>query len=186
MIEKFVNGNRDFVEGNFLDNQAYYHKISRQQKPSLLWIGCADSRVCPTTITNSQLGEIFVHRNIANIVSTGDTSISAVLEYAIGHLNILDVVVCGHYNCGGIQALDTGGNTPIIEKWLQPATEILDTVGDDVELSSKDRLKQLVEANVRLQVNRLTDFPIIKDINEKVRLHGWVYDLETGKLASVY
>jgi len=186
MIETFLNGNLDFVRGNFSDNQDYYHHISQRQNPSLLWIGCADSRVCPTTITNSRLGQIFVHRNIANIVSTSDVSLSAVLEYAIGHLNISDIVVCGHYNCGGIQALDTGDNSPVIENWLQSAVEILDTIQAEGGLPSKERQRRLVEANVRLQVKRLFDFPIVRNGSEKLRLYGWIYDLETGKLASKY
>ena len=158
-IENFLNGNIRFSEGDFLDNRDYHHQIRQEQKPTLLWIGCADSRVCPTTITNSRLGQIFVHRNIANIVSVDDNSMTAVLEYAIGYLNILDIVVCGHYNCGGIQAVEVGIYSPVISNWLQPAVEILAAVRDDDNLTPTQRHQQLVKVNVRATTNKPVPFP---------------------------
>jgi len=184
-IENFLNGNIRFSEGDFLDNRDYHHQIRQEQKPTLLWIGCADSRVCPTTITNSRLGQIFVHRNIANIVSVDDNSMTAVLEYAIGYLNILDIVVCGHYNCGGIQAVEVGIHSPVISNWLQPAVEILAAVRDDDNLTPTERHQQLVKVNVRLQLTNLSHFSIVRDRAKPLRLHGWVYDLESGKIQVV-
>src|SRR5215470_19559936 len=108
MIEQFLEGNRHFVEHEFKRNLPYYESLSRAQRPKLLWIGCSDSRVSEHVITDSKPGTIFVHRNVANIVSFNDVNIAAIVEYALDHLEIPDIVVCGHYKCGGIAALEGG------------------------------------------------------------------------------
>ena len=108
MIDQLLEGNRLFVENEFNRNRDYYRNIAHAQHPQVLWIGCSDSRVPEDEITGSKPGTIFVHRNVANIVAFNDVNIAAIVEYAMAHLKIPDIIVCGHYNCGGIQALDEG------------------------------------------------------------------------------
>ncbi len=105
MITTLLEGNKRFVSDVFDREKDYFAELSKHQRPTVLWIGCSDSRVPVNTITQTRPGEVFVHRNVGNIVATNDWNLSAVLEFTINHLNIPDVVVCGHYNCGGINAL---------------------------------------------------------------------------------
>src|SRR5271163_4703639 len=108
MIDDLLAGNRQFIETEFKPNLEYYQSIAAAQKPRLLWIGCSDSRVSEDVITGSKPGTMFVHRNIANIVSFNDVNVAAIIEYAVTHLKIPDIVVCGHTRCGGIAALENG------------------------------------------------------------------------------
>ena len=108
MIEEFLSGNRRFIDEEFSKNSAYYSDLAESQHPKILWIGCSDSRVSEDVITNSKPGSIFVHRNVANIVAFNDINIASIIEYGVTHLKIPDIVVCGHYNCGGIQAMLDG------------------------------------------------------------------------------
>ena len=118
MIDQLLEGNRLFVENEFNRNLDYYTNIAHAQHPQVLWIGCSDSRVPEDEITGSKPGTIFVHRNVANIVAFNDVNIAAIVEYAMAHLKIPDIIVCGHYNCGGIQALDEGVEENYIADWL--------------------------------------------------------------------
>ena len=187
-MERFLAGNRRFVQGEFANNREYYYKVSLEQHPTLLWIGCSDSRVSPSIITDSRPGEIFVHRNIANIVAFNDGNLLAVLEYAIKHLKIPDVIICGHYGCGGIQALDTGIEDPFITNWLLISQGALNTVNKTVGLSPIERHRRLVEENIRLQLKHLSLISMVRNArqdNGMPNLHGWVYDLDNGEIAVV-
>ena len=187
-MERFLAGNRRFVQGEFANNREYYYKVSLEQHPTLLWIGCSDSRVSPSIITDSRPGEIFVHRNIANIVAFNDGNLLAVLEYAIKHLKIPDIIVCGHYGCGGIQALDTGIEDPFITNWLLISQGALNTVNKTVGLSPIERHRRLVEENIRLQLKHLSLISIVRNArqdNGMPHLHGWVYDLDNGEISAV-
>ena len=188
MIEKLLEGNRLFVENEFNRDLDYYRNIAQSQHPQVLWIGCSDSRVPEDVITGSRPGTIFVHRNVANIVAFNDVNIAAVVEYAVAHLNIPDIIVCGHYNCGGIQALDEGVEENYIADWLLisgGAKEKVDRLARERSLNRSQRLDLLSEENVMLQVKHLKNLSLIKNMHRKgelPRIHGWVYDMDSGRL----
>jgi carbonic anhydrase len=188
MIDLLLEGNRLFVEKEFNNNLDYYRNIAQAQHPEVLWIGCSDSRVPEDVITGSRPGTIFVHRNVANIVAFNDVNIAAIVEYAITHLKIPDIVICGHYNCGGIEALDEGVEENYIADWLLisgGAKEKVERIAGEQSLSRPERLNLLSEENVRLQIKHLNNFSLIKNMRRKgdlPRIHGWIYDMDSGRL----
>ncbi|MDP1991277.1 MAG: carbonic anhydrase [Syntrophales bacterium] len=188
MIDQLLEGNRLFVENEFNRNLNYYTNIAHAQHPQVLWIGCSDSRVPEDEITGSKPGTIFVHRNVANIVAFNDVNIAAIVEYAMAHLKIPDIIVCGHYNCGGIQALDEGVEENYIADWLLisgGAKEKVDRIAREQSLTRSQRLNLLSEENVRLQIKHLTNLSLVKNMRQKgdlPRIHGWIYAMESGQL----
>jgi len=186
MIEELLAGNRRFVAGEFASHRDYYHALSQAQRPRILWIGCSDSRVSEHVITDSKPGTIFVHRNVANIVSFNDVNIAAIIEYAIDHLEIPDIVVCGHYKCGGIAALEEGISSHYIADWLligSGAKEAVDRIAAAQALPRDAKLRLLVEENVRLQSKHLHNLSLVKHRRPPAmipRIHGWVYCMDTG------
>jgi len=167
MIDQLLAGNRRFIAGEFNHNLDYYHGIAQGQSPSVLWIGCSDSRVSEDVVTGSKPGTIFVHRNIANIVAFNDVNIAAILEYALVHLKIRDIVVCGHTRCGGIAAIEDGVKENYIADWLliaSGAKEQADRIARDRHLSREEKLNLLAEENVRLQIKHLHQFALIRNL----------------------
>lgn len=189
MINDLIQGNRHFVETEFNTHLSYYQGLAVAQTPKVLWIGCSDSRVSEHVITNSKPGQIFVHRNVANIVSFGDVNIAAIIEYAVDHLHVPDIVVCGHYGCGGIGAVDKGGiDSNYIGDWLliaSGAKDKADRYAKEHGLTDQQRLDLLVEENVRLQLKHLQAISLVKNAikrNGLPRLHGWVYSVQSGQI----
>ncbi len=189
MIDTLLQGNRRFVEEEFRTHLEHYQAIAQAQSPKVLWIGCSDSRVSETVITGSKPGTFFVHRNIANIIAFNDVNVAAILEYAVNHLKITDIVVCGHTKCGGIAALDAGNvNEDYIADWLQiagGAKEKVDRIAEGRELSHEERLNLLAAENVRLQIKHLKNLAVIRNAHKKGDLphvHGWMYVVETGEI----
>jgi carbonic anhydrase len=190
MISTLLDGNKRFVETVFERERLYFADLAKQQNPTVLWIGCSDSRVPVNTITQTRPGEVFVHRNVGNIVATNDWNLSAVLEFSINHLQIPDVVVCGHYGCGGIAALDAEGRDDrYIPIWLNNASKAKERVdgklrGLHLDCSREQRMQLIVEENVRLQLEHLLEYPFVSTAirEEKLTVHGWVYDMETGTI----
>jgi len=186
MLKKLLSGNRRFAQNAFLKDGRYYRAIARKQKPEILWIGCSDSRVSESIITDSKPGKIFVHRNIANIVAFNDINIASIVDYAVNHLKIPDIVICGHYNCGGIQALEDGVHENYIADWLliaSGAKEKVDKIAARKQLAREDKLNLLTEENIRLQVKHLKNLSLIKNRHRKgktPRIHGWIYSMDTG------
>lgn len=191
MIDELLEGNRQFVREEFQINLEYYQSIAREQTPKVLWIGCSDSRTPEQVITRSAPGTIFVHRNIANIVAFNDVNIAAIVEYALVHLHIPDIVICGHYQCGGIKALDKGVDSHYIADWLLiagGAKEKVDQLAKQQALSPEARHNLLVEENVRLQIKHLQRLSLIQHpyrLEVVPRIHGWVYSVETGEIKVV-
>lgn len=193
MIDKFLEGNKKFIEEDFSKDSEYYKKLSTGQSPTALWIGCSDSRVDPERVTNARMGEIFVHRNIGNIVPEDDINLATVLEYAVKHLKVQDIVVYGHSDCGAMKALDAGAsNDEFVPKWLDNAREVKEkvdatlkepTTPDEVE----ERKKFIEIENMRLQLEHLRTYSFVKDaeMSGKIALHGVYYDLKTGELSKV-
>lgn len=190
MITTLLEGNRRFVEKTFVQEKEFFAELAIRQKPTVLWIGCSDSRVPVNTITQTRAGEVFTHRNVANIVATNDWNLSAVLEFTINHLNIPDIVICGHYGCGGIEALDgTGSDDKYLPIWLINACKARQRVDEKIrelhiELPKHQRMKLIVEENVRLQLEHLQEYPFVQTAmqEQKLAIHGWVYDMETGQI----
>lgn len=190
MIATLLDGNRRFVENVFERERAYFSDLAKQQNPTVLWIGCSDSRVPVNTITQTRPGEIFVHRNVGNIVATNDWNLSAVLEFTINHLRIPDIVICGHYGCGGISALDEkDSDDRYLPIWLNNAYKAKERVDDKLRAlhmvcPEQQRMELIVEENVRLQLEHLLEYPFVRNsINAgKLSIHGWVYDMNTGDI----
>jgi carbonic anhydrase len=186
MIQDLLTGNNHFIAEEFNKNLEYYHGLAQGQSPSVLWIGCSDSRVSEDVVTNSKPGTIFVLRNIANIVAFNDVNIAAILEYALVHLKIRDIVVCGHTRCGGIAAIAEGLQENYIADWLliaSGAKEEVERIAKERNLTREEKLNLLVEENVRLQIKHLQQFALIRNLYRKgdaPRIHGWVYMVETG------
>jgi carbonic anhydrase len=184
-----LEGNRDFIDKEFQRHLDYYQTIAQAQTPQVLWIGCSDSRVSEHVITNSKPGTIFVHRNVANIVAFNDINVAAIIEYAVEYLKIPDIIICGHTKCGGIAALHDGNiEDHYISDWLliaNGAKESLEQIDAGRKLSRDERLNILIEENVKLQIKHLQALSIIKHRRPPhvvPRIHGLVYDVETGHL----
>ena len=188
MIEEFLSGNRRFIDKEFSKNSAYYSDLAESQHPKIIWIGCSDSRVSEDVITNSKPGSIFVHRNVANIVAFNDINIASIIEYGVVHLKIPDIVVCGHYNCGGVQAMLDGVEEHYIADWLLIANGAIkkaDQIAQEKKLSKKEHLYLLSEENVKLQIQHLNGLSLIKNLHKRgplPRIHGWIYSVESGKI----
>ena len=193
MITGLLEGNKRFVEETFEKDRDYFAALAKDQSPTVLWIGCSDSRVPVNTITQTKAGEVFVHRNVGNIVATNDWNLSAVLEFSINHLNIPDIVICGHYGCGGINALDApDSDDRYIPIWLINAYKAKERVDEkiralQIEVPHEQRMNLIVEENVRLQLEHLQEYPFVKKaMNDKIlNVHGWVYDMMNGQIKIV-
>ena len=193
MITTLLDGNKRFVSEVFDRERDYFEELAKQQRPTVLWIGCSDSRVPVNTITQTRPGEIFVHRNVANIVATNDWNLSAVLEFSINHLMIPDIVVCGHYGCGGIAALDEkSAEDRYIPIWLNNAYKARERVDDKLlelhfQIPEEQRMNLIVEENVRLQLEHLQEYPFVRNAmrDHALSLHGWVYDMSNGGIKVV-
>ena len=193
MITSLLDGNKRFVSEIFDRERDYFEDLAKQQRPTVLWIGCSDSRVPVNTITQTRPGEVFVHRNVANIVATNDWNLSAVLEFSINHLLIPDIVVCGHYGCGGIAALDSDNpEDRYIPIWLNNAYKARERVDDKLlelhfQIPEEQRMNLIVEENVRLQLEHLQEYPFVRNAMQAgiLSLHGWVYDMSSGGIKVV-
>jgi carbonic anhydrase len=193
VITRLLDGNRRFVAETFDKEREFFADLAKSQKPTVLWIGCSDSRVAVNVITDTRPGEIFVHRNVANVVAENDWNLSAVLEFSINHLQIPDIVICGHYGCGGIAALEEeDSDDRYIPIWLISAYKAKERVDDKlrglhIEISAEQRNHLIVEENVRLQLEHLHEYPFVRKslAAQRLRTHGWVYDMSSGEIRVV-
>jgi carbonic anhydrase len=190
--EKLLLENKAWAEEKLTDDPEYFYRLSHLQTPEFLWIGCSDSRVPANEITGTEPGEIFVHRNVANLVVNTDVNVLSVLDYAVNHLKVKHVIVCGHYGCGGIKAATTKTDfKPVLNMWLRQIKDVyrlhqkeLDKIGDE-----EKRCDKLVELNVKEQVFNLAKTSIIQRAwknDNRPDLHGWVYGLKDGIIKPVY
>jgi carbonic anhydrase len=194
MIDRFLEGNRRFIEEDFNKDREYYRSLATGQKPTALFIACSDSRVNPERICGAKMGEIFVHRNIGNIVPKEDLNLATVLEYAVNHLKVADIVVCGHSNCGAMKALDAGAaNDTYIPLWLDNASDVKAEIeGKSLPRGTaeeqKARSKEIEIVNMRHQLDNLRSYELVlKAIEEgRIQLHGLYYDLDTGQVSKIF
>ena len=168
----------------------FFAMQAKTQAPEFMWIGCSDSRVPAEEITGCGPGELFVHRNIANLAGGKDLSIQSALEYAIDVLRVKHVIVCGHYNCGGVKSAMTGSDLGLVNSWLQQITDIYRVHHDEIEsiTSDQDRWDRMVEINAAHQLENLARTPVVRRAWRRAEwptLHAWVYDLRSGLLSEL-
>ncbi|MFC1465909.1 MAG: carbonic anhydrase [Candidatus Brachytrichaceae bacterium NZ_4S206] len=185
MKDKMLARNKAWAELERSKDPEYFTRLENIQKPEVLWIGCSDSRVAANVITGTMPGEVFVHRNIANVVVHTDLNLMSVLEYAVSVLKVKHVIVCGHYGCGGVAAAMTNKSFGLINKWLRDIKDVyhmhaaeLNAIADELA-----RVDRLVELNVIEQVDDLAKTTVIQRAwheRQAPYLHGWVYRLSDG------
>jgi carbonic anhydrase len=183
--EKLLKNNKEWAANVVKQDPDFFKRLSNTQKPDFLWIGCSDSRVPADRVTGTQPGEIFVHRNIANMVVHTDMNLLAVLEYAVDHLEVNHIIVCGHYGCGGVKAAMSRHNYDLINKWIRNIKDVYRMHREIIDdyTDANDRLNKLIELNVQEQVMNLAKTSIVQRAWKKRKspeLHGWVYDIEDG------
>lgn len=183
--KSLLDNNKEWVAQQLHNDPKIFDKLSQGQAPPILWIGCSDSRVPANEIIGAQPGEVFVHRNIANMVVHTDMSMLSVLDYAVNVLKVKHVIVCGHYGCGGVQAAMTNKHIGLIDNWIRHIKDVyrlhattLDSIADE-----NLRFARFVELNVEEQVNDLAKTSIVQgawENDQEVQIHGWVYDIKDG------
>ena len=188
-MEKYYNqlieNNKEWVAAKTKVDPEYFKRLANGQQPPILWIGCADSRVPANEIIGAQPGEVFVHRNIANMVIHTDMSMLSVLDYAVNVLKVKHIIVCGHYGCGGVAAAMTNKHFGLIDNWIRHIKDVYRFHHEELNYikDEKARLNRFIELNVVEQVNDLAKTSIIQSAwekDQKIHIHGWVYDVADG------
>lgn len=191
IYHKLLRNNAEWSSNKVKEDPDYFKRLSSIQKPEILWIGCSDSRVPADRITGTEPGEIFVHRNISNMVIPTDLNLLSVLQFAVEILHIKHVIVCGHQNCGGITAAMQDKSYGLMDQWIWNIKNVYRIHRDEIEsLPTEEERKRLFTIiNVREQVMNLAKTSIVQNAwhNQKYpHLHGWVYDVQDGIIHSVY
>jgi carbonic anhydrase len=184
-IEQLLENNKLWANGQVKVDPDFFKRLEALQSPEFLWIGCSDSRVPANQITGTQPGEVFVHRNIANLVLATDLNALCVLQFSVDMLKVEHIIVCGHYGCGGIQAAMTGKSFGMLDQWLIHIKDVYDDNKEEVDAVTdpQEKLNLMVELNVLHQVRTLSELPLIKNAwkaRRKPTLNGWVYSLGNG------
>lgn len=187
MPETLLDKNKKWAAERVAVDPDYFRRLSGLQAPRFLWIGCSDSRVPANVIAGLEPGEVFVHRNVANLVHHSDLNLLSVLEYAVEALAVEHIIVCGHYGCGGVQAAMEDCRHGIVDHWLQPIRDVADVNSPDLASCGDEqaRLSRLCELSIRSQVQNLSRTPIIQGAWRRrmaLSIHGWVYSLSDGLL----
>lgn len=183
--KKIIDNNKKWVEEKLKVSPEFFNNLAEGQQPPLLWIGCSDSRVPANEIIGAEPGEVFVHRNIANMVVHTDMNMLSVLDYAVNALKVKHVIVCGHYGCGGVKAAMGNDSIGVIDNWIRHIKDVyrfhhkeLDGIKDE-----KERFNRFVELNVKEQVYDLAKTSIVQSAwknGQTLSIHGWVYGLNSG------
>ena len=190
--EKLLLENKAWAAEKLADDPQYFDRLLHLQTPEFLWIGCSDSRVPANEITGTQPGEIFVHRNVANLVINTDVNLLSVLDYAVTHLKVRHVIVCGHYGCGGIKAAITKTDfKPVLNMWLRNIKDVYRLHREELNNIKNEEAQsdRLVELNVQEQIFNLAKTSIIQRAwknEQRPDLHGWVYGLKDGLIKPVF
>lgn len=183
--KKILDNNKTWVENQLAVDEDYFKDLAKGQNPHLLWIGCSDSRVPANEIIGAKPGEVFVHRNIANMVVHSDMNMLSVLDYAVNVLKVKHVLVCGHYGCGGVKAAMGNDSIGIIDNWIRHIKDVYrlhNTYLDSFE-DEDERFNKFVELNVKEQVFDLAKTSIVQSAwrnGQELTLHGWAYGLNSG------
>lgn len=183
--KKILDNNKEWVESNLAKDPNYFKDLSNGQNPPLLWIGCSDSRVPANEITGTRAGEVFVHRNIANLVIHTDMNMLSVLDYAVNALKVKHVLVCGHYGCGGVKAAMGNESIGVIDNWIRNIKDVYRVHNEELSaiVDEDKKFNRMVELNVIEQVYNLAKTSIVQNAwnnGQELYLHGWVYGLNSG------
>lgn len=185
-LDELLEGNRAWAAAMVEGDSAFFANLSRGQAPDYLWIGCSDSRVSANQITGLAPGEVFVHRNVANVVVHTDLNFLSVLQYAVDVLRVRHVIVCGHYGCGGVSAAWTGSRHGLIDNWLRHVTDVAEHHAHELSgIPEERRVDRLCELNVAAQVGNVCHTTIAQDAwasGQDLTVHGLVYGLADGRL----
>ncbi len=185
-IDQLIENNAVWAQKMRESDPDFFARLANQQKPRYLWIGCSDSRVPANQITGLPPGEVFVHRNVANVVQESDFNVLAVLQYAVDVLKVTDIIVCGHYGCGGVQAALENFRHGIIDNWLAPIRSLTRVHKSELNsLEDNHRLDRLCELNVLSQARHVARTTIVEDAWERgqaLAIHSWIYRLDQGIL----
>lgn len=182
---KLIENNKEWVNRNLAKDPEFFTRLADGQEPPLLWIGCSDSRVPANEIIGAAPGEVFVHRNIANMVIHTDISMLSVLDYAVNVLKVKHVIVCGHYGCGGVKAAMGNTHIGLIDNWIRHIKDVYRFHYEELDKieNEKERFNRFVELNVSEQVLDLAKTSIIQNAwkkEQQIHIHGWVYDIHDG------
>lgn len=185
IINKLLSGNRNWVNERLKDDNQFFEDLAEGQNPHVLWIGCSDSRVPANEVTQTSAGEIFVHRNIANMVIHSDMNMLSVLDYAVNVLKVKHVIVCGHYMCGGVKAAMGSRQNGLVDNWIRHIKDVYRIYENELEAITDEqkRFDRFVELNVYEQVFDLLKTSIIQNAWEnrnEPKLHGWIFDVRSG------
>jgi carbonic anhydrase len=185
LYNQLLQNNKEWVKSKLAQDPDYFNRLSLGQSPPILWIGCADSRVPANEIIGAKPGEVFVHRNIANMVVHSDMNMLSVLDYAVNVLKVKHIIVCGHYGCGGVQAAMTNKHIGLIDNWIRHIKDVYRFHQEELNAieNEKDRFNRFVELNVVEQVLDLAKTSIVQtawESGQKVQVHGWVYGIHDG------
>ncbi|MFD2556370.1 carbonic anhydrase [Sphingobacterium tabacisoli] len=185
-INNIFKSNEEWIKKQLAIDPTYFEKLAAGQSPEILYIGCSDSRVSAEELMGVEPGEVFVHRNIANIIPNTDLNSKSVIEYAVSHLKVKHIVVCGHYNCGGVKSAMEQEHLGILNPWLGCIRDVYRLHQEHLNAieDMDERYDRLVELNVAEQCLNLVKIPEVQNaiLNHQVTLHGWVFDVRTGKL----
>ncbi|TRZ45872.1 carbonic anhydrase [Robertkochia solimangrovi] len=185
-ISKVFENNKNWVASKLAINSDFFDELGKGQSPEMLYIGCSDSRVTAEDLMGLGPGDVFVHRNIANMVIGTDLNAVSVIEYAVNHLKVNHIVVCGHYSCGGVKAAMQAADLGILNPWLRNIRDVYRLHKDELEAITDEekRYERLVELNVQEQcVNLIKTAAVQKAYKERgLKVHGWVFDIHTGNL----
>ncbi len=188
--EKILEANKTWVAEKTENDPDYFTRLAASQHPEFLWIGCSDSRVPPNEVTGTNPGEIFVHRNVANLVVHTDMNLLSVLQYAVEVLKVKHILLVGHYNCGGVKASMKNDHLGLIDAWIRNIKDVIVKHEDALELieDEQERFDRLVELNVIEQTKNLAKTSIVQKAwknGEYPKLHGWVIDLKSGFIKQI-
>lgn len=185
--KKIFENNKKWVERKVAQNPEYFQELAKTQTPEFLYIGCSDSRVSAEELMGMNPGELFVTRNVANVVNTLDMSSTAVIQYAVEHLKVKHIIVCGHYGCGGVKAAMSAEDLGLLNPWLRTIRDVyrlhqkeLDSIENEQE-----RYDRLVELNVQEQCINVIKMAVVQEqylLDEYPIVHGWVFDMRSGKI----
>lgn len=188
-IENIFKNNQEWVSSKLAKDKNYFEDLSQGQSPSMLYIGCSDSRVTAEEMMGLQPGEAFVHRNIANLVNNIDLNVMSVINYAVKHLKVQHVVVCGHYFCGGVKAAMQSSDLGILNPWLRNIRDVYRLHKTELNAikNEDERYNRLIELNVQEQCINIIKTAVIQEAyyERGLVVHGWVFDVRTGKLTDL-
>ena len=188
-IEKLLSNNREWADRMCESDPEFFKRLAQQQTPEYLWIGCSDSRVPANQIIDLPPGEVFVHRNVANLIYHNDMNALSVVQFAVDVLKVRHIMIVGHYGCGGVRAAVTGAQCGMVDYWLHKVRELYSFHSHELEhLSVDEQVDRMCEINVRSQVNNLCRTKVIQRAwqrGQELSVHGWVYGLSDGRVTDM-